>query len=257
MAARLNDISILPSAAKPCQILAMLVLNDERLVTKSAVFEELWAEKPPSSATTTMHTYIHQLRRCIDRALGTGSALRSRDILVTERTGYSLRLYGGETDVCEFRRHVRQGLTAFENGDFQAASTLLARGLSMWRGPVLSDVPLGPLLSLEAMSLEDARMAALNRRIEADLHLGRHMEIMGELRALATQHPLNETFAAHYMVSLYHSGRVGKALEEFQRIRTTLVRELGIEPAARLRRLQKVILTGGPALEHPTMVASF
>lgn len=235
--------SVVPSAARPCQVLALLALNSDRLVSKSALLEELWGENPPYSATT-LHTYIHQLRRHIDVALGHASPWQSRDILVTERNGYSLRLHSGITDVQEYYRHARRGTAAFESGDFHTAREKLASALALWRSPVLSGIATGPLLDLEALSLDDSRTAMLNRRIEADLRLGRHMEIMGELRTLSIRHPVNENYAAHYMVSLYHAGRVSEALTEFQRIRTTLRDELGVEPAPPLQRLQRAILSG-------------
>jgi DNA-binding SARP family transcriptional activator len=255
LSASYEEISIVPSATKPCQMLALLALNPNRLVTKSELFEELWDNNPPQSATTTIHTYIHQLRRLIDRAVEGRRTTGSRDILVTHRSGYSLSLGGGSTDVQEFRRLSAEGTRASEAGDHRAASRLLSAALRLWRGPMLSDIQLGPLLSLEAMALQDAREAALSRRIDADLHLGRHHEIVGELRTLSSRHPINERFAAHYMVSLYESGRINGALQEFQRIRTVLIDELGVEPAPRLRRLQEVILSGGRPLLDPVLTA--
>jgi len=254
VSAHIDGVRITPSAAKPCQVLALLALNPDRVVTKSALFDELWAGDPPASATNTLQTYIHQLRRLIDRALGTQATLSARDILATERGGYALRLHGGDTDVREFQQLTRVGAAAFEAGDLRGASTLLGRGLALWRGPLLADVQVGPMLALDALTLEDLRIAALNRRIEADLHLGRHHEMLAELRALASENPINESFAAHYMICLYRSGQVRTALEEYQRIRGALADELGIEPAPRLRRLQEVILSGIDPLEQVTIV---
>jgi DNA-binding SARP family transcriptional activator len=250
-----DRISIVPSAAKPCQMLALLALNPDRLVTKIELFEELWENNPPRSATTTIHTYIHQLRRLIERAIGDCPSTASRDVLITHRSGYSLSLDGGSTDVREFRRLTADGTRASEDGDHRMASRLLGAALDLWRGPMLSDIPVGPLLSLEVAALQDIREAALSRRIDADLHLGRHREIVGELRTLSSLHPINERFAAHYMVSLYESGRVNGALQEFQRIRTVLIDELGVEPDTRLRRLQEVILNGGRPLQDPVLTA--
>ena len=253
ISARINGVSIAPRATKPCQILALLAFNADRLVSKSAIFEELWGTTPPPGATTTLHTYIHHLRRNIDEALGLRSHRTSREVLVTERTGYSLHLHDdGDTDVLEFRRLSGPGIAAFESGDFATASELLRKALNLWRSQVLSDIRTGPLLALEASSLDDARLAVLNRRIEADLHLDRHLEILGELRTLTFQNPVNENFAAHYMTSLYSSGRVGEALGEFQRIRSTLIEELGVEPAPRLQHLQETILAGA---ERPGTLA--
>ncbi|WP_348774263.1 AfsR/SARP family transcriptional regulator [Micromonospora sp. WMMD987] len=247
-----NGRSIMPTAAKPCQILTLLALNPNRLMTKADLFEELWENSPPQSATTTIHTYIHQLRRLIDRAVG-DQPTGSRDILVTHRSGYSLS--HAVTDAQEFRRLCAAGTRASEAGDHRLTSQLLGSALGLWRGPMLPDIPLGPLLGLEVMALQDAREAALSRRIAADLRLGRHHEIIGELRTLSNRHPINEQFAAHYMVSLYESGRITGALQEFQRIRRLLIDELGVEPAPRLRRLQEVMLSGGQPLRDPVLTA--
>jgi DNA-binding SARP family transcriptional activator len=256
VSAHINGVCITPSAAKPCQVLALLALNCDRVVPKSTLFEELWAGNPPTSATNTLQTYIHQLRRLIDRALGTEAGIGARDILATERGGYALRLHGGDTDVREFQRLARAGSAAFEAGDPRDASDLLGRALALWRGPLLSDIEVGPLLALDTLALEDLRIAALNRRIEADLHLGRHHEVLAELRGLASENPINESFSAHYMVSLYRAGQARTALEEYQRIRTALADELGIDPAPRLRRLQEVILSGGEPLGHAALVSA-
>ncbi|HEV2637121.1 MAG TPA: AfsR/SARP family transcriptional regulator [Actinocrinis sp.] len=256
VSAHIDGVRIAPSAAKPCQVLALLALNCDRVVSKSTLFYELWAGSPPSSATNTLQTYIHQLRRLIDRALGPDAAYTSRDVLATERGGYALRLYGGDTDVREFQRLAAVGGAAFEAGDLYDASTLLGRALALWRGPFLADIQVGPMLALDTLTLEDLRIAALNRRIEADLHLGRHHEVLAELRGLASENPINENFSAHYMISLYKAGQACIALQEYQRIRNALADELGIEPAPRLRRLQAVILSGGEPLEESGLVGA-
>ncbi|MFY1636709.1 AfsR/SARP family transcriptional regulator [Solwaraspora sp. WMMB335] len=256
LSAEVDNVSIVPTAAKPCQILALLALNGDRLVTKNVLFEELWENNPPQSATTTLHTYIHQLRRQLGSALEQGSGKDPREILVTERSGYSLRLAGGDTDVREFIELGRAGTEAFEQRDFHSASMVLGRALALWRAPMLSDIQYGPRLAMHALALNDLRIAAVDRRIEADLRLGRHLEVLGELRTLCAQHPLNESFTAHFMTSLYLSGQVGQALQEFQRIRAVLIAELGVEPAPRLRQLQQVILSGGRPLADTGLVGA-
>lgn len=170
--------------------------------------------------------------------------------------GYTLRLHGGTTDVEEYKRLAKEGTEAFERGDYATASRLLRQALTTWRSTTLADIPAAPLLSIEAAALEDSRAAVINRRIAADLRLGRHMEIMGEIRALVMQNPVDENYSAHYMVSLYQSGRIGDALAEYRRIRVCLSRELGVEPTAPLQRLHRTMLAGGQVLDDPRLVAA-
>jgi len=119
----------------------------------------------------------------------------------------------------------------------------------LWRGPALVDVPVGRVLELEAASLEETRLGVLERRIEADLALRRHADMLGELTLLVARNPMNENFCALLMTALYRSGHVGRALEAFQRLRAVLRDELGVEPCPRVQRLQQAVLSGDPALE--------
>jgi DNA-binding SARP family transcriptional activator len=132
---------------------------------------------------------------------------------------------------------------------------LLGSALALWRGPAFVDVPAGPVLEAEAASLEETRLGVLERRIEADLALHRHADLLGELMMLVIRNPMNENFCALLMTALYRSGHAGRALEAFRRIRTVLRDELGVEPGSRLQRLQQVILAGDPVRE-PAALAS-
>lgn len=237
--------AVTPSAAKQSQILALLALNAGRVVTVATLAEELWGDAPPRSSATTLQTYVLHLRNRL-AAAGPGG---TREYLGTRHCGYLLDAGCCQTDVEEFGRLARFGRQAAEAGDHRAASDLLGRALALWRGPVLVDVPLGRVLELEAASLEATRLGVLERRIEADLALRRHADLVGELTLLVARNPMNENFCALLMTALYRSGHAGRALESYRRLRTVLRNELGLEPCPRLQQLQQAVLSGDLALD--------
>ena len=243
-----------PSAAKQRQILALLALNAGRVVTVATLAQELWGDAPPRSSATTLQTYILHLR---NRLAGAGPGGReARALLSTRYSGYLLEALSCATDVEEFERLARLGRQAAETGDQRAASDLLGRALALWRGAALDDIPVGPVLELEAASLEVSRLGVLQRRMEADLVLGRHADLMGELTLLAARNPMNENFCSLLMTALYRSGHADRALEAFRRLRSVLARELGLEPCARIQQLHQSILCGDAALEPARTFAS-
>jgi DNA-binding SARP family transcriptional activator len=253
-AAELNHRPVTPSAAKQRQIMALLALNAGRVVTVSALTEELWGDYPPLSSATTLQTYILQLRNRLAAAVPGRQEIRQ--LLSTRHGGYLLDETACQIDIDQFGRLARAGRAAAETGDPGAASELLARALALWRGPALVDVHLGRILELEATSLEETRLGVLERRIEADLALGRHTDLLGELTLLAARNPMNENFCALLMTALYRSGHVARALEAFRRLQAVLREELGIEPCPRLRRLQHAVLSGDRALDAGDTTAS-
>lgn len=245
--AHLGHLAVAPSAAKQRQILALLALNAGRVVTVPTLTEELWGDYPPRSSSTTLQTYVMQLRNRLAAAATVGR--EARQLLSTRHCGYLLEAQPCRTDVEEFERLARAGRGAAEDGDQREASELLGRALALWRGPALVDVRTGRVLELEAAALNESRLGVLERRIEADLALRRHADMLGELTVLVARNPMNENFCALLMTALYRSGHVGRALETFQRLRAVLRDELGVEPCPRLQRLQQAILSGDPALE--------
>ncbi|WP_405435190.1 AfsR/SARP family transcriptional regulator [Streptomyces avidinii] len=272
LAVRENGISITPTAPKPRQVLALLALHADQVVPVSALIEELWAGEPPRSARTTLQTYVLQLRALIAGALergtgtgneagtgtgpapgtapGAGAAVRTaKDILVTLPGGYLLSSGGGTLDVREFDRLAGTGYRAMDAGDFPGAARLLREALALWSGPAFADVQGGIQLDMETRRLEETRLCALDQRIEADLRLGRHRELLAELTVLVTRYRTHENLHGQFMLALHRSGRRGEALDVYQRLRATLVRELGLEPSVALRRLQRSILMAGP--ENP------
>lgn len=259
LSAHIQERPVLPNAAKPRQVFALLALNVGRIVRAPTLIYELWGDCPPPGCMTTLHTYIHQLRRLLQAALIAESgrcanlagepSQCAKDILTTQRDGYLLKVQRSEIDVSEFNQLTRSGRAAFDAGDDHEASVLLDRALALWRGRALADIPLGSILRPEVTSLEDARLGALDRRIEADLRLGRHIDLLGELGTLVAHNPMHEGLCAHFMTALYRAGHTTRALEAFQCLRNVLVAESGIEPSPRLQRLQGAILVGDPALE--------
>ncbi|MGW2866543.1 AfsR/SARP family transcriptional regulator, partial [Streptomyces sp. NPDC001205] len=250
---RENEVSITPTAPKPRQVLALLALHADQVVPVSALIDELWAGQPPRSARTTLQTYVLQLRDLITAALEKeasgepqGAARNAKDVLVTSPGGYMLVSGGGTSDVKEFDRLAGMGYRSMDAGDFKDAARLLSDALALWTGSAFADVQTGAQLEMEAQRLEESRLCALDQRIEADLRLGRHRELLAELTVLTRRYRTHENLHAQFMLALHRSGRRGEALDVYHRLRSTLVRDLGLEPSARLRRLQQSILVAAP-----------
>ncbi|MCX4816688.1 AfsR/SARP family transcriptional regulator [Streptomyces sp. NBC_01239] len=253
---RENGVSIAPTAPKPRQVLALLALHADRVVPVAALVDELWSGRPPRSVRTTLQTYVLQLRELITLALHQPAApadaaspcagRSAKDVLATVPGGYLLVSGGGGSDVREFERLAGLGYRAMDAGDHKDASRLLREALLLWTGPAFAGVPAGARLETEARRLEESRLCALDQRIEADLRLGRHRELLAELTVLTSRYATHENLHAQFMLALHRSGRRGEALDVYHRLRATLVRDLGLEPSPRLRRLQQSILVAAP-----------
>ncbi|GHI10386.1 hypothetical protein AQI88_40115 [Streptomyces cellostaticus] len=250
LAIRENDVSVTPRAPKPRQVLALLALHADQVVPIASLIDELWGDRPPRSARTTLQTYILQLREMIAKALEKdpeGNPPRTpKDVLATAPGGYVLHTSGGTSDVREFERLAGLGYRAMDAGDFPRAARELGDALALWTDSALADVQAGPQLEMQARRLEETRLCALDQRIEADLRLGRHRELLGELTVLVSRYRTHENLHAQFMLALHRSGRRSEALDVYQRLRATLVREMGLEPSASVRRLQQSILVAHP-----------
>ncbi|MEU6079075.1 BTAD domain-containing putative transcriptional regulator [Streptomyces sp. NPDC047108] len=243
---------VTPSAPKVRQVLALLALRANTTVPLHQLVEELWEERPPSSAATTLQTYIYQLRKLpgLCDPQHPGPAVGTRALLTTPG-GYRLSVPTDCLDSQEFGDLAARGRESLERGSVAEAADLLQRALTVWRGPALSDLAPGPIVGIDALRLEEQRYEVLEERIDADLLLGRHHRLISELTALAADNPTREGLHAKLMLSLYRAGRRPEALEVFQRIRRVLTRELGLEPCSELQRLHQQVLAGDRGLDLP------
>ncbi|MET9225825.1 BTAD domain-containing putative transcriptional regulator [Lentzea sp. NPDC003310] len=216
-------------------LLAMLVVEANRLVPIDQIVNALWTDTPPATARTIVHGYVSRLRRVLEEADPSGSAT-----ICTTPTGYQLAVDPWRLDL-----HRARQLVASSRGKPAAIRAgLLREALGLWRGPVLADVPGDPMTS----DLEELRLSALEERMEAELELGRHLELVGELRGLRTEYPFRERLIAQSMRALYRSGQRADALEVYQRFQRRAVEELGIDPGPQLRSLHEQMLRDDPTL---------
>ncbi|UNS95746.1 AfsR/SARP family transcriptional regulator [Streptomyces tubbatahanensis] len=154
-----------------------------------------------------------------------------------------LPLAPGELDLWDFEQGLSRGSAALEEGDAERAAAVLREALDLWRGSAFADISPGPMLAARIAQIDEARLYALELRIESDLRLGRHRGLLGELAELTAIHPLHEEFTAQLMLAAQRSGQRGTALDAFTRLRSRLIDELGLEPSRRLSRLQQQVLS--------------
>src|SRR5579862_1365379 len=219
-------------------LLATLLLEPNRIVSGDRLIDAVWGELPPETARNTVQVYVSQLRK----RLPAGA-------LETVPPGYRLVVDPATIDLFEFIQLCAEGRAALASGDAPAASETLRRALGLWRGTALADLASAPFAQTEILRFDELRAAACEDRIDADLALGRHVELIPELEVLIGEYPLRERLRAQLMLALYRTGRQADALSAYQRARTTLVEELGIEPGDALRRLERAILAHDPSLD--------
>ncbi|GGV61807.1 SARP family transcriptional regulator [Streptomyces longisporoflavus] len=235
-----------PTAAKPRVVLATLLMQSNSVVSTHALIDELWSEEPPRTAATTLQVYVSHLRKAlVEGVAGSGEGAQP---LLTVPPGYQLRVAADDLDLLVFETLRDEGRAAYGRKDYAEASRRLSRALALWTGPALSGIPHGPTLQTSAIRLDELRLEALEQRISAELRMGRHQELIGELMALAHEHPLRETLHCHLMVALYRSGRQSDALHVYHRARRGLVDELGVEPGPVMSRLLERILASDASL---------
>ncbi len=249
LGATIRGQSIVPTAGKPRQILALLALHPGKVLPVSTLMDEIWGTEPPASALTTLQTYILQLRRRLGTAMGPDALGTAKDVLATRHGGYVLQVEPTCSDVREYEQLVAGAQSAFEQNRDDQASGTFSKALSLWQGPALVDVRVGPILEIEVLRLEESRLITTERRIDADLRLGKHSRLIAELFELISRHPQHEGLHSQAMVALYRSGRQAAALDVYRKLRIRLIEELGVEPSPQLQRLHQAILTVDPHLE--------
>jgi len=224
-------------------LLALLILHAGEVVSADRLIDELWGENPPPTATTALQGLVSTLRKRLEPAQAGGEA---RAVLRTVPPGYVLATDPTGVDANLFRRLVEEasGAAAAER------SPRLRRALSLWRGPALAEFTYQPFAQREITALEELRLVAIEERVEADLALGRHGQLVAELETLVAEHPFRERVRGQLMVALYRAGRQAEALEVYRDTRQALVEELGIEPGPGLRQLEQAILRQDPSLDR-------
>ena len=221
-------------------LLAVLLVHRDEPVSSERLVDALWGEQAPPSAVKIVQGYVSNLRK----VLGDG-------LLVTRGRGYVLHAKPGQIDLDRFEALVAEGRAALREGDPAAAAARLGEGLALWRGPPLADFAYHSFAQAEIARLEESRLDVLEEQIDAELALGDHARLVGELEALVHEHPSRERLLGQLMLALYRSGRQADALEAYRVARRRLVDELGLEPGRGLQELERAILAQDPGLEPP------
>jgi DNA-binding SARP family transcriptional activator len=224
--------------AKPRALLAGLLLHPNEVVPTDRLIDELWGEDSPEDAAAALRVNVSRLRKALPQ-----------DVLTTRSPGYLIRVEPNELDLHRFERLVDEGRDLLARGLAAEASERLRHALSLWRGPALADFAYDSFAQTAIARLEEIRVAAVELRIDADLVLGRHHELVAELEALVAEQPLREGLRRSLMTALYRSDRQAEALSVYQDARRALVDELGIDPSPALQELEQAILRQDPSLE--------
>jgi DNA-binding SARP family transcriptional activator len=222
-------------------LLAALLLRPNEIVSTDRLIDDLWNDDPPGTASKVVQVYVSQLRK----------ALGEDDRLLTRAPGYLLRVEPQELDLRRFELLFEEGRRALDAGEADRAVTAIRDALALWRGAPLADLAFEAFTQTEIARLEERKLAATIERIEADLALGRHADLIAELEQLVAIHPLQERLRAQLMLALYRSGRQAEALQAYQSARLVLGEELGLEPGPALQNLERAILIHDPSLDPP------
>jgi len=228
-------------------VLALLLLHANEVVSTDRLIDDLWGDSPPESAANMLQGYVSHLRKTLEP----GSHRGEDEVLVSRPPGYVLKIQPDQVDAERFERLTGEGRQALNDGDAAAAADRLRAALALWRGGALDDLAYEEFARADIDRLDELRLQTLEDRIDADLALGRHDRLVGELRELVDRHPLRERLRAQLMAAFYRCGRQAEALEVYRDGRRTLRDQLGIEPGPALRELERAILRQDPALGAP------
>src|SRR5262245_4477219 len=239
------------SAGQPCYVggvrerraLATLLLSANRTVGVDQLVDVLWGEDPPTTAAAQIRNTMATLRRNLSAADLPDPPLRRSG------NGFVFRVGAKELDLLAFERAVQRARYLEDRGLDADAVNALRAGLDLWRGPALDGI--GSVLAPQRQALEEQRLSTLERRIDLDLRLGRHQDVVGELAQLVAAHPTRERLAELYLLALYRAGRRQDALDEFMATRERPATEVGLDPRPQLVALHQAILRSDPALDRP------
>ncbi|MFI6346382.1 BTAD domain-containing putative transcriptional regulator [Streptomyces sp. NPDC050560] len=226
--------------AKQRTVLATLLLADGRAVSDEQLADRLWDERPPATASAQIYTYVSRLRKLFGDAA----------VITRLATGYQMKVEESSCDHVQFKRLAQAGAAALAEGHHADASSVLRRALALWRGPALDDAT-ARLIAIEGPRLTEARMTALEGRIEADLALGRHRQLTAELTGLVAEDPLRERLRAQLITALYRCDRQADAVAAYHEGKRLLAEELGVDPGPELTETYQRLLTGALALRRP------
>lgn len=222
---------------KVATMLATLLVKADHVVTAQQLIEEIWDEHPPRRASAGIHVYVSDLRKFLNRPG------RRETPIVTRSHGYLLTLHpSDELDYRRFLNLAELGRGHMRNLRFEAATECFGQALALWRGPALDDIGNGRILGSFVTWLTEVRMECTELLLDAQLRLGRHRELIGQIYSLTREHPLRETFYRQLMVALYRSDRRGEALKVYQSARAVLIDEFGLEPCRALQDLHRAIM---------------
>jgi DNA-binding SARP family transcriptional activator/Tfp pilus assembly protein PilF len=222
-------------------LVGLLALQAGTVVVAARLVDALWGEEPPRTAVKSLHSHVARVRQ----ALG---ACGLTDVLLTRGAGYTFAMARTDVDVCRFEDEVRSAREDIAGRRWDRAAERLRTGLALWSGDPIQDGELAGWGSAEVTRLQEVRLAALEDLWDAELRLGHHAAATDELDRLLVRHPLRERFVELSMLALYRCGRQLDALEAYQRLRTRLAHELGVDPSPGLQRLHTAILRHDPDL---------
>jgi DNA-binding SARP family transcriptional activator len=231
-------------------VLALLVLEPNRVVSTHHLMHGLWGDDPPARAVGTLQAYVSNLRRALEPAWRPGGPAR---LLTWRAPGYVLQVAPEDVDWLRFQRLLGRAREARAAGDLQVADAMLGEARALWRGPPLADLTVFALH--ERARLDGLRLAAVEEHAEVLLTLGRHHEVVDDLVAVAAEHPLRERLRGLQMIALYRAGRQVEALDVYTEVRRRLAEEHGLDPGGELRRLHEQVLRQDPGLEAVRPVA--
>jgi DNA-binding SARP family transcriptional activator len=233
-----GDSEVSLGGPKPRALLAVLLLHANEVVPSDRLIEDLWGDDSRERAAAALRVNVSRIRKALPR-----------NVVATRPPGYVIGVEPDELDLLRFELLVDEGRKLLASGAADDASKRLSEALGLWRGPPLADFTYESFAQPAIARLEEIRLAALELRIDADLRLGRHDRLVGELEALIAEHPLRERLRSFLMTALYRAGRQAEALEAYQGARRMLVDELGIAPSPALQQLEQAILRQDPSLD--------